>query len=101
MTATRVAREQWEDYALRKEGTGVKVEILGTGCPKCRKTEDMIAEAVRKLGVDAEIVHVTDIDEIIDRGVMMTPAVFVDGEKKVEGRMPAEAEIRKWFGADL
>lgn len=77
---------------------GVKVEILGTGCPKCRKTEDMIAETVHKLGVDAEIVHVTDIDEIIDRGVMMTPAVFVDGEKKVEGRMPTEAEIRKWFG---
>ncbi|MGE5584817.1 MAG: thioredoxin family protein [Bacillota bacterium] len=76
----------------------MKVEILGTGCPKCRKTEDMIAETVRKLGVDAEIVHVTDIDEIIDRGVMMTPAVFVDGEKKVEGRMPTEPEIRKWFG---
>ncbi len=77
----------------------MKVEILGPGCPKCRKTEELIAETVRRLGVDAKIVHITSIDEILDRGVMMTPAVFVDGEKKIEGRIPTEAQIRLWFGA--
>jgi len=70
---------------------------LGVGCPKCRKTEEMIASAIQKLGVQAEIIHITDINEIIDRGVMMTPAVFVDGEKKIEGKIPAESQIREWF----
>ncbi|HHV62443.1 MAG TPA: thioredoxin family protein [Firmicutes bacterium] len=75
----------------------MKVEILGVGCPKCRKTEEMIAATIQKLGVQAEIVHITDIGEIIDRGVMMTPAVFVDGEKKAEGKIPTEAQIKEWF----
>lgn len=77
----------------------MKVEILGAGCPKCRKSEELIAEAVQKLGIQAEIVQVTDLDEIIDRGVMMTPAVFVDGEKKIEGKIPTEAQIREWLTA--
>lgn len=76
----------------------MKVEILGTGCAKCRKTEEMIEKAIKEVGVQAEIVHVTDLNEIIDRGVMMTPAVFVDGVKKVEGKVPSEPEIRSWFG---
>lgn len=76
----------------------MKVEILGTGCAKCRKTEEMIEKAIKEIGVQAEIVHVTDLNEIIDRGVMMTPAVFVDGVKKVEGKVPSEPEIRSWFG---
>ncbi|MGE5593892.1 MAG: thioredoxin family protein [Betaproteobacteria bacterium] len=75
----------------------MKVEIFGTGCPRCRKTGEMTAETIRRLGIEAEIVHVTDIDQIIDRGVMMTPAVFVDGEKKVEGKIPTESQIREWF----
>jgi small redox-active disulfide protein 2 len=77
----------------------MKIEIMGTGCPKCRKTEAMIEEVIRKTGVTAEVVHVTDLREIVDRGVMMTPAVFVDGVKKVEGKIPSEMEIRKWLGA--
>ena len=76
----------------------MKIEIMGTGCPKCRKTEAMIEEVIRKTGVAAEIVHVRNLKEIVDRGVMMTPAVFVDGVKKVEGKIPGEADIRKWLG---
>ena len=45
----------------------MKVEILGTGCPKCRRTEEMIAETIKKLGIEADIVHVTDIDDKIGR----------------------------------
>lgn len=75
----------------------MKIEILGVGCPRCRKIEEMIAETIRKLGLEAEIVHVTGIDEILDRGVMMPPAVFVDGEKKIEGRIPTEAQIKQWL----
>jgi small redox-active disulfide protein 2 len=76
----------------------MKIEIMGTGCPKCRKTEATIEDVIRKAGVTAEITHVTDLREIVDRGVMMTPAVFVDGIKKVEGKIPNETEIRKWLG---
>lgn len=76
----------------------MRVEILGTGCPKCRKTGELIEEILKKAGVQAEIVHVTDLDEIVDRGVMMTPAVFVDGVKKIEGKIPTEAQVRSWFG---
>ena len=76
----------------------MKIEVLGTGCPKCRKTEEMIRTIVEELGVDAEVVHIYKLDQIADRGVMTTPAVIVDGELKLEGRMPTEAQIRKWLG---
>lgn len=77
----------------------MKIEILGVGCPKCRRTEATIEEVIRKTGIKAEIAHVTDLKEIVDRGIMMSPAVFVDGVKKVEGKIPTETEIRKWFEA--
>jgi len=75
----------------------MKVEVLGIGCPKCRKTEELILQTIKKLGVSAEIAHVTDLNEIIDRGVMMTPAVVIDGVKVLEGKIPTEAQIRQWF----
>jgi len=76
----------------------MKIEILGKGCPKCKRAEETIVEVVRKAGVSAEVVHVTDLNEIARRGVMMTPAVYVDGAKKLEGRIPREADIKKWLG---
>lgn len=79
------------------EVLNVRIEIFGAGCPKCRKTEEMIESVLRRLGLKADIVHVTDLNEIIDRGVMMTPAVFIDGVKKIEGKVPGEAEIKRWF----
>lgn len=75
----------------------LKIEVLGTGCPKCRKTEDLIVQTIKKIGVDAEVVHVTDLNEIIDRGVMMTPAVIIDGVKVLEGKVPTESQIRQWL----
>jgi len=75
----------------------MKIEVLGTGCPKCRKVEQMIRNAAAKLDVAADITHVTDVSEITRRGVLMTPAVFVDGEKVSEGKVPAEKEIESWL----
>ncbi len=75
----------------------MKIEILGPGCAKCEKTSKEVEKVVSQLGIDATIEHVTDIDSIVDRGVMMTPAVFVDGEKKIEGKAPKASEIEKWF----
>lgn len=75
----------------------MKIEVLGTGCPKCRKTEATIREVLKKLGLNAEVTEVTDIDEIVGRGVMRTPAVFVDGVKVVEGKVPSEDEVMSFI----
>ncbi len=73
----------------------MKIEILGTVCPKCKATEKIIRKVVEELGVKAEIVKVEDIQQIVDGGVMMTPAVFVDGEAKIVGHVPSVDEIKK------
>lgn len=75
----------------------MKIEIFGSGCAKCQKTEQEVSKIVNQLGIDAAIEHITDIDTIVDRGVMLTPAVFVDGEKKLEGKVPKASDIEKWL----
>jgi small redox-active disulfide protein 2 len=75
----------------------IKIEIFGTGCTSCRKTEAHIKNIVAELDLDAEIVKVEDMDEITERGIMLTPAVAVDGAIKVSGTVPPETEIIKWF----
>jgi small redox-active disulfide protein 2 len=73
----------------------MKIEILGTGCAKCRATEKIVKKAVEELGIQAEVVKVEDLQDIINRGVMMTPAVVVDGEVKIVGHQPTVEEIKK------
>jgi len=73
----------------------MKIEILGTGCPKCKATEKIVKQVVDELGKDAEVVKVEDLQEIVNRGVMMTPAVVVDGEVKIVGHVPSVDEIKK------
>jgi small redox-active disulfide protein 2 len=72
-----------------------KVQILGTGCPKCKKLFEAAQQVVKELGIDAEVTKVEDINEILKFNVMMTPALAVDGEVKVVGRIPKPEEIRK------
>ena len=73
----------------------MKIEVLGTGCAKCKTTEKVVKKAVEELGIQAEVVKVEDLQDIIDRGVMMTPAVIVDGEVKIVGHTPTVDEIKK------
>ncbi len=75
----------------------MKIEILGTGCPKCRKLHELAEEAVNELGVSAEITKVTDINKIIDYKVLVTPALAIDGDAMVVGRIPSKEEIIKWI----
>ncbi|MCX7725989.1 MAG: thioredoxin family protein [Chitinispirillaceae bacterium] len=72
-----------------------KIEILGTGCPKCKKLFETASEAVKQLCIEAELNKVEDINEIMKFGVMMTPALVVDGEVKVVGRVPSVEELKK------
>ena len=75
----------------------MKIQILGTGCPKCTKLAETAETVARQLGLEYEIEKVTDIHEIMMFGVMMTPALVVDGEVKVVGKVPAEDEMKKMF----
>jgi small redox-active disulfide protein 2 len=75
----------------------MKIEVLGMGCPKCRATKKVIQGVIKDLQVDAEVVEVSDIDEIVGRGVMATPAVFVDGKLKCMGRVPLKEDVEGWI----
>jgi len=75
----------------------MRIEVLGMGCSKCRATKKLIQGVIKDLQVDAEVVEVSDLDEIVDRGVMATPAVFMDGELKCTGRVPLKEEVEAWI----
>jgi small redox-active disulfide protein 2 len=75
----------------------MKIQILGTGCPKCKQLEANAREAVTKMGVEAEIAKVTDIDEIMNMGVMMTPALVIDGEVRSVGKVLTVDQIAAQF----
>jgi len=75
----------------------MKIEILGTGCAKCKKTKENIEKVLKETGVEAEVLKVEDFETILKYGVMVTPAVVIDGEVKLAGKVPDEKEIRKWI----
>jgi small redox-active disulfide protein 2 len=75
-------------------GAMKKLQILGTGCAKCKKLAENTEAAARSLGISYELVKVTDINEIMKFGVMMTPALAVDGQVKVVGKVPDPEAIK-------
>lgn len=75
-----------------------KIEILGTGCAKCSKLEELSKKAADELGLEYELKKVKDIKDIMGYGVMVTPALVVDGEVKVAGKLPSLEEIKKMMG---
>lgn len=75
-----------------------RIEILGPGCAKCHKLAEVTQEAANELQLECEIVKVTDIQQIVSRNVLMTPALVVDGVVKCAGRIPARDEIKTLIG---
>lgn len=75
----------------------MKIEILGTGCPNCKKLEENAKKAVSELGLDVKISKVAEIEKIIGYGVMSTPAIAIDGKVKASGRIPDAREIKTWL----
>lgn len=73
------------------------IQVLGSGCTKCKKTAELIEETARELGVDAQVTKVTDAQTIMTYGVMSTPAVVVDEQLVHSGSIPREEEIRQWL----
>ncbi len=71
-----------------------KLQILGIGCPKCKKLAEATEEAAKGLGIEYQLEKVTDITAIMSFNVMMTPALAVDGKVRVSGKIPSVAELR-------
>jgi len=71
-----------------------KLQILGTGCPKCRKLTELVEKAAQALGIEYEIEKVTDINELMKFNIMMTPGLAVDGIVKCSGRIPSIEELK-------
>ena len=72
----------------------MKIQIAGPGCPNCQNTERNVANACAALDFAADISHVTNIADILDLGVMRTPAVVIDGEVVISGRVPTVSELK-------
>ncbi|MBN1401355.1 MAG: TM0996/MTH895 family glutaredoxin-like protein [Anaerolineae bacterium] len=75
----------------------MKIKVLGTGCPKCKRLEQLAHEAIEEAGVEAEIVHVTDMDAILQYPIVSTPGLVIDEEVKSAGRLPRKEEIVAWL----
>ncbi len=71
----------------------MKIEILGPGCSRCKTLAANTEAAAKKLGLDFQLTKVTEIDKIIGYGVMMTPALVIDGKVELSGKVPNEAEV--------
>ena len=74
-----------------------KIEVLGMGWAKCNQLEERAKEAVKELGIEAEVVKVKNIKTITNYGVLITPALVVDGVVKVAGKLPKVEEIKEWI----
>jgi len=73
----------------------MNIKILGTGCPRCKTLEKLTREVVEQNGIDASITKVEDIVEIMKYGVMTTPALVVDEQVTIKGRIPSTDEIKR------
>ena len=73
------------------------IKVLGPGCPKCKKAETIVKEAVTESGVDATVEKVTDMMEIAQAGVFGTPAVMIDGKVKCVGKIPKKKDVISWI----
>lgn len=75
----------------------MEIKVLGPGCAKCKKTEQLVQEVIQETGVDARVEKVTDMMQIASYGVFGTPSVIVDGEVKCTGKVPKKEDIKAWI----
>jgi small redox-active disulfide protein 2 len=75
----------------------MEIKVLGTGCTKCQKLYDAAKEVLEREGIEAELVKIEKLDEIMKHGVMMTPGLIIDGELKSAGKVPREKKLVAWI----
>ncbi len=73
----------------------MKIEVLGPGCKNCETTASRFAEIIEELGIEAELNHITDMNEVMERGIALTPAVIIDDEIVVSGEVPSRDKIKE------
>ena len=78
----------------------MEIKVLGPGCVNCEKLEKEVKDTLAELNIAADVQKVTDMNQITEHGVMMTPALVINDEVKVSGRVPKKEEVKKWLQAD-
>ncbi|MFA6529221.1 MAG: thioredoxin family protein [Candidatus Gracilibacteria bacterium] len=73
----------------------VKIQVLGSGCPTCKKLFDLVSTSVKELGIDAEVEYIKDIQKILDMGVMSTPVLAINGKPIIVGSVPGKEKIKE------
>lgn len=77
------------------------IKIVGTGCAKCNKLEEITREVVQELNIDAQIGKISDIKEIAKTGILLTPGLIINGKVKLSGKLPSKEETAKIIKASL
>jgi small redox-active disulfide protein 2 len=80
-----------------EEEADMRIEVLGPGCFRCQNTLRIVEHALTALNLEAEVVHIQDPREFATRGVLFTPAVFINGVMKASGRIPTLEEVKRWL----
>ena len=75
----------------------MEIKVLGKGCPKCKRLEEIVHEALAELGVEATVAHVTDLNDIMAYPIMATPGLVINEELKSSGRLPRKEEVAAWI----
>lgn len=75
----------------------MKIEVLGMGCARCNKLEQQVHKALKELSIEAEVEKVSDLNKISSYGVLMTPGLVINGKVFCSGKIPAMADLKKWF----
>lgn len=73
------------------------VQVIGPGCPNCQKLESLCREVIEEEQIDAELEKVEEMDDITEMGVMLTPALAIDGDVYVSGKIPVKSTLKKWL----
>lgn len=89
------SRRNWKESYRERNEQQMEIKVLGPGCANCVKLEKAVKEVVGELGLDAAVTKVSEIKDIMSYGVMSTPALVVDGQVRVSGRVPGKDEIKR------
>ena len=75
----------------------LEIKVVGTGCPNCIRLENMCKEVIREFNIDANLVKVSDLNEIAALGIFLTPALIINNEVKISGKLPTPHTLRHWI----
>jgi small redox-active disulfide protein 2 len=78
----------------------MKIEVAGPGCPRCGATAENVTRALKELGMDTVVEKITDIEVMIDRGILQSPALIIDGKIVTQGRIPTVEQVKQFINPE-